>query len=89
LIWAIPSVNRTNGYFVLAAVSGMLFVDIKNSKADKTTRGNTYIGSAIMGYHINLGDISLFLHSRYLYIYDKRVRFSAIGGEIGLSYKLW
>jgi hypothetical protein len=90
LIWLMPLINNKYGYFVLAALPGMSFIEIENREAGRKIRSNTFTGSAIAGYRLPLaGSFQLFLHARYMYIYDKDVRFHTIGAEFGFGYKLW
>lgn len=90
LVWIMPSIRNKYGYFVLAALPGMSFLDIKNNKTDKTTKSNTFTGSALTGYRLPITDyFHLFLHARYIYIYDKDVKFHTIGAEFGFGFNLW
>ncbi len=89
LIWVMPSIRSKYGYFILAAMPGICYINIKNNKINETATSTTFTGTALTGYHLPLGSFQLLLHARYTYIYDKDVRFNTIGLEAGFGFKLW
>lgn len=89
LIWVIPSIRNKTGYFIMAAMPGICFININNSEAGKTARSNTFTGTILTGYRLPIENFSVFLHARYMYLYDKNTQFHSIGMELGFGYKVW
>jgi hypothetical protein len=89
LMWAMPSMNNKGGCFVFAVMPGASMIEIKNSYAGKRARSLTFTGNALAGYQVSFGVFSMFLHARYLYIYDQDVLFHSIGGECGFGFNAW
>jgi hypothetical protein len=88
-MWAFPSLTSSWGCIVLAALPGAGYFDIVNK--DTSSRSTNFHFSAIglIGYEYSFNVISLFIHIRYMYIYDQNVAFHAVGGSMGFSCRLW
>lgn len=89
LIWAFPSMNNSWGNIVLALMPGMSFIDIERVNSNYSVTSNTFSSQIILGYQYSFGVVVLFIHSKYLYIYDKDVLFHSIGFEAGVGFNAW
>ena len=88
-MWAFPSLTSPRGCFVLAALPGAGYFDIINKDASTRSRGFHFSAIGIIGYEYSFEVISLFIHLRYMYIYDKNIVFHAVGGSLGFACRLW
>jgi hypothetical protein len=90
LIWKIPVIKNKYGYFVFAAMPGIAILDVENSNTGRSAKSNTFCGASLAGYRLPLGSrFNLFLHARYMYIYDEDVLFHTIGADVGFGFRLW
>jgi len=88
-MWALPSLTNSWGCFVLAALPGAGYFDIINKDTSTRSRNFHITAIGLFGYEYSFKVISLFVHLRYMYIYDQNVMFHAVGGSMGFSCRLW
>jgi hypothetical protein len=89
-IWNFSLKRVLGGSLVFALLPGEAFLDIENKESGVVVASNTFIAQALGGYQRSFGsNFSLFVHMRYVYIYDTDVFFNTLGGSIGISYNAW
>lgn len=89
LCWALPSMKNSWGNLYLALLPGIAFIDIEKVKSDYKARSTTVTAEALFGYQYSIGVFSVFIHVKYLYIYDKDVLFNTLGFEAGIGFNAW
>ncbi len=89
LIWALPSMKNSWGNFVLILLPGMSFLYIEKVNNNYKLTSNTFTAQAVFGYQYSYKAITVFIHARYLYIYDKDVLYQSVGGEFGIGFNCW
>jgi hypothetical protein len=88
-VWAFPSLTNSWGCFVLSTLAGAGYLDIINREASARSRDFHIIAAGIFGYEYSFEIVSLFIHIRYMYIYDQSIVFHAFGGSMGFACRLW
>lgn len=87
--WALPSMKNSWGNCFLALLPGIAILDIEKGSNRYKGRSVTFTAQAILGYQYSWKLVTLFLHFRYLYFYDRDVVFNGIGGELGIGFNAW
>jgi hypothetical protein len=85
--WSIPLGKSRYGHAAFALMGGGSYVQAKGAQEDKS--GFTPSATALLGYEYYIGDLFLFLHGRYSYLYDENVFMHSAGASFGAGYNLW
>lgn len=88
-IWLFPFIRKDWGRIVLSGLPGITFLQIENSDENYEEESNTFSVHSILGYEYPIGRASLFIHGRYMFIYDEDVNLTSIGCELGINYAIW
>ncbi len=89
-VWTFSMLKMLGGSLVFGLLPGEAFLNIENEETGIAVSSNTFTAQALGGYKKTFyGRISLFIHGRYIYIYDNDVFFHTVGGAIGIIYNAW
>jgi hypothetical protein len=83
-VWLFPAPGGNIRFSLQPGASGL---DVENGDLSASTF--TFTFHSILGYEYTFSSASIFINTRYLYVYDKDVFFSSAGISAGFSYKLW
>ncbi|MDY6935474.1 MAG: hypothetical protein SVZ03_14770 [Spirochaetota bacterium] len=87
LLWLFPFIKNGWGNIVLSSLPGVTFLNIeKNSYKESSS---TFTLHSLVGYEYSIGAVTIFLHGRYMFVYDKDVNLNGIGGDCGIGMRIW
>jgi hypothetical protein len=89
LMWALPSITNSWGFFAVGAMGGVSFIDIINRYTDNKIWRHPPAATAFFGYEYDFQGVSLAFQIRYTFIYDKSIAFHGLGANVGVAFKLW
>ncbi|MCP4130238.1 MAG: hypothetical protein GY754_04585 [bacterium] len=85
-VWIMPPFKKGWGNAVVSLLPGASFLSIEDN--DYVSQSSTFSFNALAGYEYYIKGFTVFVHGRYMYIYDKDVSLNGLGAAIGVSYTL-
>ncbi len=88
-VWLLPFVKNRWGNVIVSLLFGVSLMKVTNDNTGYNSNTSTFTMQSIIGYEYSFGRTVVFIHARYMHIYDANISLNSFGGEFGVGYRLW